>query len=142
MKSLLKQALVQCQFANVTKDNNGFQTANEKKKPKAVTRNRRAGQLKRLRNERYRRSHTKPQSWKAVQTKKRSKLKPISRKPVTESKEIDPKLKSLAQTIVQSRRLVFESAPQRVYPKKPESVLFADEKFRDYAFKVKDIVCS
>ncbi|KAF6774919.1 hypothetical protein AHF37_06747 [Paragonimus kellicotti] len=142
MKSLLKQALVQCQFANVTKDSNSFQVVHERKKQKAVTRNRRAGQLKRLRNERYRRSHTKPQSWKAVQTKKRSKSKPVSREPVTESKEIDPKLKSLAQTIVQSRRLVFESAPQRVCPKKPDSVLFTNEKFRDYALKVKDIVCS
>ncbi|KAA3674044.1 uncharacterized protein DEA37_0001262 [Paragonimus westermani] len=142
MKSLLKQALAQCQFTNVTKDSNILQRADERKKQKSLTRNRRAGQLKRLRNERYKRSHTKPQSWKAVQTKKGSKLKPVSRNPVTESKGIDPKLKSLARTIVQSRHLLFESAPQRVCPQKPDSALFTEKKFRDYGLKVKDIVCS
>ncbi|KAF8567280.1 hypothetical protein P879_06453 [Paragonimus westermani] len=142
MKSLLKQALAQCQFTNVTKDSNSLQSADERKKQKSLTRNRRAGQLKRLRNERYKRSHRKPQSWRAVQTKKRSKLKPVSRNPVTESKGIDPKLKSLAQTIVQSRRLLFGNVPKRVCPKKPDSVLFAEKKFRDYGRKVKDIVCS
>ncbi|VDP90772.1 unnamed protein product [Echinostoma caproni] len=139
MKSLLRRALQQVTVStDVTQDNSG--RSGVKKRP-AVFRNRKAGHLKRVRNERHQKSRGKNQSWKTVRdpSKRRKRRSVKSTVPVEPISLVeDAQLINLGKKIVQSRRSLMGKKRITKQPTKPVNSIL----FRDLDMDIKDIICS
>ncbi|CAL8087751.1 unnamed protein product [Calicophoron daubneyi] len=144
MKSLLKQALGEISF-----ENRGLKRGvgnKPERKLQVLFRNRRTGQLKRLRNARYQTKKASGGSWRSMkdnrETKPPKNKKKQNRTQVVCDETLESQLRTIGKKIISSRRSVFESAPQRIQPKEPKSILFADEKLKDLSMDLRDIICS
>ncbi|CAH8652422.1 unnamed protein product [Schistosoma rodhaini] len=138
MKSLLKKALSQIAIVPALPESRRPEV-----RCKSSRKNQSRGQLKRLRNELYRRHHSKKVTWKIFSSKKDPQPKPDkcgSVKPKNISK-VSPDLIKIAKQINQSRRDVFEATPNRMISKKTESVLF-NKDYDNFRDDLKTLICS
>ncbi|CAH8461111.1 unnamed protein product [Dicrocoelium dendriticum] len=140
MKSVLRKALSQY-YVSGPAVLSSSSSSKKNKKTKSHFKNRRSGQLKRLRNEQYQRMHSQSQSWKVVETKDR-KAKPKTKSKPSGVETPDHQLMSITRQIIKSRRSLFGGTPQRVQHKQVVSILFADETFRENKETVENIICS
>ncbi|CAH8632056.1 unnamed protein product [Schistosoma bovis] len=138
MKSLLKKALSQIAIVPALPE-----FRRPEVRCKSSRKNQSRGQLKRLRNELYRKRHSKKVTWKIFSSKNDSQSKPDkcgSVKPKNISK-VNPELIKLAKQINQSRRDVFEATSNRTISKKTESVLF-NQDYDHFKHDLKTLICS
>ncbi|CAH8593221.1 unnamed protein product [Schistosoma turkestanicum] len=138
MKSLLKKALSQVVIVPALPESRKHEV-----RTKSSKKNQSRGQLRRLRNELYRKHHSKKVTWKILSSKDDHQSKPDKRnsaKPERTSKA-DPELIRLAKQINQSRREVFGATSSRVISKRTESVLF-NKDYANFKDDLKTLICS
>ncbi|TNN08033.1 hypothetical protein EWB00_007323 [Schistosoma japonicum] len=138
MKSLLKKALSQVAFVPVVPE---LQKAEARCKSRK--KNQSTGQLKRLRNEIYRKQHSRKATWKTFSHNKDNQSKPSKHNSTGLEivSKVDPELIKLAKQINQTRREVFETARSRVISKKTKSVLFRKD-YDNFNGDLKTLICS
>ncbi|CAH8611657.1 unnamed protein product [Heterobilharzia americana] len=138
MKSLLKKELLQA-----------VSGLSQPKFPKAELRkqsgkkNRSKGQLKRLRNELYRKRNTQQRSWKTFPSRKsgHSDVDKHSHDNLGGVFKVDAELIKLGKQINQARRQVFEATQSRAIGKKTESILFKKD-YKEFKQDLKTLICT
>ncbi|CAH8872449.1 unnamed protein product [Trichobilharzia szidati] len=138
MKSLLKKGLSRTIFGP---SNTGFQKTESKKK--SSKKNQSKGQLKRLRNELYRKRVAKKVSWKTFSNKIDTQREPDKCKNLHRSDicRADAELTKLGRLINQTRQQVFGATESRAIGKKTKSVLFKKE-YDEFDVDLKSLICS
>ncbi|KAK4475600.1 hypothetical protein MN116_000875 [Schistosoma mekongi] len=138
MKSLLKRALTEVSFVPAVPESQKAEVRCKSRK-----KNQSAGQLKRLRNEIYRKQHSSKATWKTFSHNKDNQSKP-GKHNSTEFEivsKVDPELIKLAKQINKTRCEVFEMARSRVIRKKTKSVLFSKD-YDNFNGDLKTLICS